>query len=172
MTRQQSDGHSPSRERHTNLVLRTVGTTDVDQLVELYDQLHPTHAPIDRNAARHHWSTVQQHDGHHIHGVFDTAGYKHHLVATCTMQLIPGLTNLRRPFAVLENLVVRDSYRQQGIGSLLISHVLDQAWQHNCYKVLLTTGTDNIAAQQLYETCGFDGTTKQAYIARPPDWPT
>jgi GNAT superfamily N-acetyltransferase len=46
-----------------------------------------------------------------------------------------------------------------------IAHALDAAWTAGCYKVMLQTGSKRESAQAFYETCGFSGDDKQAYVA-------
>jgi len=55
----------------------------------------------------------------------------------------------------INNLAVRESHRQQGIGTALVSQVLDEARQGDTQVAFLEVRAGNAAAQAFYESCGF-----------------
>ena len=71
-----------------------------------------------------------------------------------------------RPFAVIENLVVKSTNRNKGIGKKLVVHAMNQANLWNCYKVILETGTKQDWKLKFYEKCGLVKGEKTAYIKR------
>ncbi len=54
--------------------------------------------------------------------------------------------------AHIEDICVDSNQRGKGYGKILISHLVDQAKQHNCYKVILDC---DINLNKFYESCGF-----------------
>ena len=88
------------------------------------------------------------------------------IIGMCTIGKIEGLSQNIRPFAVIENVVVNDSFRCRGIGKKLVLHAIDQAMQWNCYKVILETGSRNEWKLKFYENCGFTKGEKTAFIKR------
>jgi len=88
------------------------------------------------------------------------------LISTCTLAVIPNLPHGGRPYAQIENVVTHTDFRGRGYGKALITHVLQLAWQENCYKVLLMTGKRE--AHSFYESCGFIKGDKTGFVARPP----
>ena len=58
--------------------------------------------------------------------------------------------------AHLEDVVVDDNYRRNGIAFKLINHVISYAESNNCYKVTLNCYDDKLP---LYEKCNFKHTT-------------
>jgi glucosamine-phosphate N-acetyltransferase len=54
-------------------------------------------------------------------------------------------------YAHIEDICVKASHRRQGLGKLLIKHLIEQA--RHCYKITLVCADNNIA---FYESCGLE----------------
>jgi len=89
------------------------------------------------------------------------------LVSTCTLAIIPNLTRGARPYGLVENVVTLPDYRRRGIGTLVLQHALRIAWEQNCYKVMLLTGSQQESTLQFYERAGFIRGEKTGFVARP-----
>ncbi|MEM8830599.1 MAG: GNAT family N-acetyltransferase [Cyanobacteria bacterium P01_G01_bin.19] len=61
-----------------------------------------------------------------------------------------------RPFGLMEDVYVNESYRGQGIGSKLVAKVIAVAKESNCYKLIATSRTSRPKVHQLYQRLGFD----------------
>ncbi len=88
------------------------------------------------------------------------------VVGTSTLGRMEGLSNDCRPFAVIENVVVLDTVRGQGIGKQLVRHAMAQAEKWGCYKVILETGRKEEWKLKFYESCGLTRGDKTAFIKR------
>ena len=79
------------------------------------------------------------------------------IVGTLLLLIVPNLTHSGRPWAQIENVVVDQSVRRQGIGRQLINVAVDHARSRGCYKVQLISGPK---PEQLvfYSELGFDTT--------------
>lgn len=53
---------------------------------------------------------------------------------------------------LIEEVVVKEKYRDQGLGKTLIKHLTSEAEKIGCYKVILSCYPERIA---FYERCGF-----------------
>lgn len=60
-----------------------------------------------------------------------------------------------RSFALIEGLVVDQSARGQGLGTVMLSEFVNLARKRDCYKVIFTSGFDREEAHKLYEKLGF-----------------
>ena len=89
------------------------------------------------------------------------------LVASCTLVIIPNLTRGARPYGLIENVVTRLEYRQQGIGTRLLQYALQLAWEQRCYKVMLLTGSKREETLRFYERAGFRRGLKTGFVAKP-----
>jgi GNAT superfamily N-acetyltransferase len=89
------------------------------------------------------------------------------LVASCTLAIIPNLTRGARPYGLIENVVTHLAHRRKGIGTCLLRHALQIAWERNCYKVMLLTGSNSEGTLRFYEEAGFRKGVKTGFIAMP-----
>lgn len=64
-------------------------------------------------------------------------------------------TALGAPVAILEDMIVKQGYRNAGIGQQLVTAAIDYAKQHGCKRITLLTDKDNFAAHQFYAKQGF-----------------
>ena len=72
------------------------------------------------------------------------------IVGTATLNL---LQKIDRVAGLIEDVVVDENYKKQGIGSALIKELIKHATSNNCYKVMLNCKVDNIG---FYEKLNFE----------------
>ncbi|WP_211239106.1 GNAT family N-acetyltransferase [Hydrogenovibrio kuenenii] len=72
-------------------------------------------------------------------------------------------TALGGKVALLEDMIVSENYRKQGIGSALIQSAIDEAKRHDCKRITLLTDNHNTAAQVFYEKHGFQASPMRPY---------
>ncbi len=147
------------------MVIRDLEVPDLAALLRLYRQLHLDDAPLpDAQTVDRIWQQVLQQPGHRVFGGFIGDA----LVCTCTLTLTPNLTRGARPYGLIENVVTDAAHRRQQLGRTMLGHALDQAWAAGCYKVMLMTGRLDAGTTAFYTAAGFDGTSKNAFVAKPP----
>jgi GNAT superfamily N-acetyltransferase len=143
--------------------VRRLSYPDLDQLLGLYAHLHVDDVPLpDRARVEATWAQALE-GGHRYYG----GALNGQLVCSCNLTIIPNLTRGCRPFGIVENVVTHADFRKKGFGRVILRHALNEAWQENCYKVMLQTGRKDDATLRFYEGLGFDRHGKQAFIARP-----
>lgn len=59
------------------------------------------------------------------------------------------------PYGLLEDLMVDEAYRSQGIGKQLVQKIIDAAVKEKCYKLLATSRFEREHVHKLYEGFGF-----------------
>lgn len=62
---------------------------------------------------------------------------------------------------------MRLAARRGRYGKSLVKHALDVAWEHQCYKVMLQTGSKRESTHGFYKSCGFKPDEKFAFVAQP-----
>jgi GNAT superfamily N-acetyltransferase len=62
------------------------------------------------------------------------------VVGALTLVMVPNLTYGGRPWAIVENVVVEESYRRTGVGRRLVQQAIELAEREGCYKVQLLSG--------------------------------
>ena len=143
-------------------VIRPATQNDLPGLLALYQHLHPDDlAPKSSSAARS-WSQLLASELMTV-VVADVTGL---LVSSCTLVIIPNLTRGARSYGVIENVVTHADYRQKGLGRAVLHTALEKAWEADCYKVMLATGSKREATLQFYEGAGFARGGKTYFEAR------
>jgi GNAT superfamily N-acetyltransferase len=120
-------------------------------LLSLYAQLHARDPLPEPNKAEKAWSAMLS------SGLIQiiVATEADHLVSTCTLTIVPNLTRSASPYALIENVVTDRDHRRRGLGGAVLRDALRCAWDADCYKVMLATGSQNPATLRFYEETGF-----------------
>jgi GNAT superfamily N-acetyltransferase len=145
------------------IVFREARAEDLRGVMRLLRQMHPADPPLDGRVESEIYEAMLHRPGLHLF-VLDDDGS---VVATTYLNVVPNLTRGASPYAVIENVVVDEARRGQGLGKRLMAETLRAAWAAGCYKAMLQTGSKDVSTHAFYERCGFSGTAKTAYVARP-----
>ena len=145
-------------------VTREARLGDFDAVLRLYGQFRPDDAPPPAAITRSAYEAILA-SPHLDLLVLDVNG---ELLATTYLNVIPNLTRLASPYAVIENVVVDARHRGHGLGKQIMAHTLDRAWKAGCYKAMLMTGSRRESTHAFYGACGLSGNVKTAYVAHPP----
>ncbi len=98
--------------------------------------------------ARARQSTMDSHDG--------IVGY---IVARC----VAGELHIN-------NVAVRDRFRRRGVGSKLLTSIVEEARRQGAKVAFLEVRSGNVGAQALYEKCGFRAVARRRnYYTAPPE---
>ena len=68
----------------------------------------------------------------------------------------------------INNVAVREPYRRRGIGRALLGSVIAEASRLNVTTAFLEVRSGNLAAQQLYEECGFKAIARRSKYYSDP----
>ena len=143
--------------------IREIRSEERQNLLDLYCHLHEDEAPSATAIAEETWKEIQANPRIKYFGAY----IKDELLSTCNITIIPNLTRACRPYGVVENVVTRKDHRHAGLGTALLKHTLEYAWEQNCYKVMLMTGRMSEETFAFYEAAGFERNLKQAFVAKP-----
>jgi GNAT superfamily N-acetyltransferase len=59
------------------------------------------------------------------------------------------------PFGFLEDVMIEEAYRNQGIGQKLIPEIMKEAKERGCYKLIGTSRYEREGVHKFYEKLGF-----------------
>jgi GNAT superfamily N-acetyltransferase len=90
------------------------------------------------------------------------------LVSSCTLAIVPNLSRGGRSYGVIENVVTHTDHRRRGLGRRVLAHAVALAWQADCYKVHLATGSKRETTLRFYEEAGFHRGGKTYFEIRRP----
>ncbi|MGO4452299.1 GNAT family N-acetyltransferase [Phyllobacterium sp. TAF24] len=145
------------------LNIRTVTQDDLPWLLKLYQQLHLEDPQIPLEAAVQIWQQSMAYKGTEIFiGLIENE-----LVATCSLVVIPNLTRGGLSYALIENVVTDALHRKKGYGHAVIRTAIAHAWEVNCYKVMLLTGSNDPDTLRFYHQAGFEQNKTGFQIRRP-----
>ncbi len=137
---------------------------DLRGVLALYRHLHPADPDPGISAAEQSWSAILS-SGLTTIVVAEIAG---RLVSSCALAILPNLSRGARPYGVIENVVTHPDHRRAGLGRDVLRFALKAAWDADCYKVMLATGSKQEATLRFYEGCGFRRGGKTYFEARRP----
>jgi GNAT superfamily N-acetyltransferase len=80
------------------------------------------------------------------------------IVGTATLVLVPNLGHQGKPWAAVENVVVRSSRRGRSLGTALMSEASRIARSHGCYKIVVTSNLVRQRAHEFYRRLGWQQT--------------
>jgi ribosomal protein S18 acetylase RimI-like enzyme len=148
----------------TEAIVRSAAERDLPEVLNLYGHLHPHDPQLEAATAERVWSKLL------VSGFMTVvvAQAAERLVSSCTLAIVPNLTRGGRSYGVIENVVTHADYRRLGLGQRVLAHALEIAWQADCYKVLLATGSKQETTLRFYEGAGFERGGKTYFEVRRP----
>lgn len=140
-----------------HLTIRTAQSTDADILQSLYRQL------VDDKNIRATESQIQvlEDDVRTRLLVCELDGRVRGTVLVC---LCADAMYAGQPFAVIENLVVDQECRGNGIGQALLREVERFCLSRNCSKMMLLSSASRVDAHRFFEQVGFRGDRKRGFV--------
>lgn len=142
--------------------IRKVQKSELQSLLLLYTQLHDNPMPQIDNMPILLWDNICHDKNYYI----IVAVENEKIVASCTLIIIPNLTNQQRSYALIENVITDVKQRGKGKASACMTYAKKIALQNKCYKIMLMTGSKNESTLGFYERAGYDSKEKTAFIQR------
>ena len=146
--------------------VRRAVASDLPALLALYRHLRPHEAPPAPEAAEAALAEILRSASTCIYVAENPDGV---VVASCGLTVIPTLGHGAEPFAVIENVVTHADCRRQGYGAAVMRAACDAAKSAGCYKLCLSTGSQEEATMRFYESAGFGRNTKTYFEIRWKD---
>lgn len=138
----------------SSLEIRMAGSGDLPGILDLYQHLHADDDRPSRGSAKRALASLQALPGSGVLIGSDEEGIR----SSCTLVVIPNLTRGGRPYALIENVVTHVSARGRGYGKAVLAAAVERAWGEDCYKVMLMTGSQDVATLSFYRSAGFEQT--------------
>jgi GNAT superfamily N-acetyltransferase len=143
-----------NRPKQEGFSIRAALPSDLEGLLNLYQQLNSSDEETSLDLAASRLDQINQLPGSAV--LLGLLG--HDLVASCTLIVIPNLTNGGKPYGLIENVVTHAGYRGQGYGTSILHAAAKAAWDAGCYKVMRLTGSKQPSTLKFYENAGFEQT--------------
>lgn len=137
--------------------IRDARPSDLDRLLELYavtGALYQGVGPLDQGKAENLFTRVLL-DPNQQTLVAQVYG---EVVGTVVLAVLPNLAHGGAPYAVVENVVVDEEYRSDGVGRALMEEAMRRARAAGAYKLTLSTNLSREGAHEFYRKLGFEET--------------
>lgn len=147
-------------ENILHIYIREIEKNDLADLLKLYTQLHDNDMPVIDKRIEDLWNGIISDENHHI--VVGTIEGK--IVSSCVVVIVPNLTHNQRPYALIENVITHEAYRNKGYATQLLNYARDIAKRDHCYKMMLLTGSKKESTLNFYERAGYNKNDKTAFV--------
>ena len=141
-------------------MVREIMKNELNELLELYLDLHENTIPEMSELLLNTWNTITNDENHHI--IVNEIDEK--IVSSCVCVIVPNLTRGIRPYALIENVVTKKGYRGKGYARACLAYAKKIAEKSNCYKMMLLTGSKKEETLKFYEKAGYNSSDKTAFI--------
>ncbi len=86
------------------------------------------------------------------------------IVALVQITLCPDIMFNLQPFALIENIIVDENIRGQGIGKLLMKAIDEKCLQHDCSKIMFLSAKHRTTSHAFFEANGYTADKKKGFI--------
>jgi len=135
-----------------DIIMREALEGDLPGVLSLYARLGQDDGsvlPLDM-ATRVYWK-MKSYPDYKIHVALSDG----RVIGTFALLVMDNLGHLGTPSAVLEDVVVAEELRGQGIGKLMMDYANSLCRQKGCYKMAFSSNINRDAAHRFYESLGF-----------------
>ena len=122
---------------------------DFRQLSELYQQLIPNEVSLSK------MKEVFDRNKDNPNHIVLAAKIDGRLVGSLLAVICEMMFGQCKSFMVVEDVIVDESFRGNGVGKALMGYVELLAKQHNCSYIMLITDFDRIDSQKFYKSLGY-----------------
>jgi len=140
-----------------NMVIRDMQIEDVHSLSVLYYHFWGEDSNVEKMQKK--FIELQKNDAY----IFLCAIEQGQLVGTVMGIVCEELYGECQPFLVLENMVVDNACRRNGVGKLLYTELENRAREKGCTQVILVTETNRADACGFYQSLGFHPTANKGF---------
>lgn len=133
--------------------IREARPGDLDRLLELYDGPGSAYAdvePLEPGEAADIFTRVLLDPNQHT---LVADGYDE-VIGTLVVAILPNLAHGGAPYAVVENVVVDEEHRGEGVGRALMEEATSRAREAGAYKLALCSNLEREGAHAFYRSLG------------------
>lgn len=142
-----------------DVTVRPARPSDLDQLLSLYAELageKRSARPADGERSRQILLSILAQPSRHLL----VAELEGRLAGTVDMVIVQNLTHQAAPWAVVENVVVSERYRRQGVARRLFERLIETARECGCCKLELMSAKHRGGAHAFYCSVGMEAVSE------------
>lgn len=138
------------------ITTRPLKESDLPALIALYDELYPV--PTDPVRMRESFRQMAANPDYLVTGAFSDQG---ELVGSALVIICLDIIAGCQPWAMVENVIVTQRVRGQGVGRIVMSALEQFARERGCSYIQLTTSRPD--AHAFYSAVGYSGDVVRAF---------
>ena len=142
------------------MIIARANENDLLNLLQLYTQLHNNPIPEVNESLLTIWNNILADKNHYIL----VGKINNEIVASCVLIIVPNLTHGQFSYALIENVITDENYRNKGYATKILDHARDIAKENKCYKIMLMTGSKKESTLNFYRKAGYNSEDKTAFI--------
>jgi GNAT superfamily N-acetyltransferase len=149
------DGRKGEGSAGADVCVRPARNADLDQLVSLYEQLadrRPDARPATEPLVSRRFADIARQPGR----VLLVAERDQRVLGAADLVVLANLTHGGAPWAMVENVIVDQAERRQGVGQALMNDIVRRCDEAGCYKVQLLSRKHRKEAHSFYASVGFE----------------
>lgn len=132
--------------------IRESAECDIPLILSLYSQPDMDNGKIiSVEQAKHIFYKMKSYPDYKIYVAAD----EERIVGTFALLIMDNLAHMGTPSAVIEDVVVSDSFQRMGVGKEMIRFAIDKGKEAKCYKVSLSSNINRKSAHAFYESLDF-----------------
>jgi GNAT superfamily N-acetyltransferase len=138
-------------------IVRAATENDIPRILELYRQLAIVTAPVELNQKpsledyRQVFARISAVPGLELL----VAEEEGEVAGSLVLFIAPNLSHGGLPWALVENMIVDQKHRRQGIGRLLMDYAIARSKEAGCYRIGLSSDKKRQEAHHFYRSLGF-----------------
>lgn len=142
-------------------VVRAAIESDIPRILELYRQLAITAAPAEQKPKpslkdyRRVFDRIAAVSGLELL----VAEEEGEVAGSLVLFIAPNLSHNGLPWALVENVIVDQKYRRQGMGQRLMDYAIARAKKAGCYRIGLSSDKRRKDAHRFYRSLGFEASS-------------
>jgi ribosomal protein S18 acetylase RimI-like enzyme len=129
--------------------IKKIEQSDLTDLSMIFEEL--SGKPTNFNLMFKNFEMMKRDNNYFILGAI----YDRKLVGSLMGIICYDLVGECKPFMVIENVIVSNKYRGQGIGKKLMLEIEKIAKERNCYYTMFVSGAQRKEAHKFYESLGY-----------------
>jgi GNAT superfamily N-acetyltransferase len=135
-----------------DITMREANENDLFAILSLYAQLGQDDGSVlSLDEANRIFSKIKSYPDYRLHVAL--AGDK--VIGVFALLIMDNLGHMGAPSAILEDVVVAEGVRGQGIGKRMVDYANDLCRRKGCYKMTFSSNINREAAHRFYESLGF-----------------
>jgi phosphoglycolate phosphatase len=132
------------------ITIERITRNDVEELLKLYEELSEKKSNLES-----FYKTFEKINSDESYILVGAKDENNKIVGTVMGIICYELNSDCRPFMVIENIVVSNECKGQGVGRKLMTFIEDEARKRNCSLTMLVSGYQRKEAHLFYEKLGY-----------------